>query len=169
MKFHLSRFINWPNLKLNTFIDSPAEVPHDDVMSWMNGVALVITALPVSQVDIFDTLFIYNDCSDSQSHPPTFFKHHGDFGTRSWVMFRRLYVWYAMKICKFRRNYEKLSWKLENVVTTIYKTISNIIIVFSYCLQMRYTYTFALTLVGKVTIAGNLRKIHFSKFQNRHL
>ncbi len=37
---------------------------------------------------------------------------------------------------------ENLSWKLENGVTTIYKTLSNINIVFSNCLQMRYTCAF---------------------------
>ncbi len=35
---------------------------------------------------------------------------------------------------------EKPSWKLENVVSTIQKTISNISIVFSNCLQMRYIF-----------------------------
>ncbi|XP_072045774.1 mediator of RNA polymerase II transcription subunit 23-like [Amphiura filiformis] len=34
------------NALLDVVLKSPAEVPHDDVMSWMNAVALVITALP---------------------------------------------------------------------------------------------------------------------------
>ncbi len=54
---------------------------------------------------------------------------------------------------------EKPSWKLlENVVSTIYKTISNINIVFSNCLQIKYIFASFLTmdddvLIGKVTIS----------------
>ena len=58
---------------------------------------------------------------------------------------------------------------LENMVLTINKTISNINIVFSNCLQMRYILFLYLELsspwmiisVRKVTISASLRKIHF--------
>ena len=63
---------------------------------------------------------------------------------------------------------EKPSWKLKNVVSTIYKTRSNIKIVSSNCLQMRCIiicnfYTMDNVLVVKVTISASLKKIHFSK------
>ena len=35
-------------------------------------------------------------CSDPQPHPPWFFHTYGDFGTSSWVIFRRLCVWSFM-------------------------------------------------------------------------
>ncbi len=45
---------------------------------------------------------------------------------------------YAQSRCSLGEISENPAWKLENVVSTIYKTISNINIVFSNCLQMRY-------------------------------
>ena len=36
-------------------------------------------------------------CSDPQPHPLHFFQTYGDFGTRRWVIFRRLYVWSFMR------------------------------------------------------------------------
>ncbi len=62
---------------------------------------------------------------------------------------------------------EKPARKLINVVSTIYKTISNINIVFSNCLQMRYIFTMDDILVGKVAISASLKKIHFPKISDQ--
>ncbi len=64
--------------------------------------------------------------------------------------------------CSLGEISEKSSWKLENVVSTIYKTISNISIVFSNCL-----FTMDDVLVGKVTISASLKKIHFPKISEQ--
>ncbi len=65
----------------------------------------------------------------------------------------------------------KPAWKLINVVSTIYKTISNINIVFSNCLQTRYIFaTFSpwmIILVGKVVISASLKKINFTKISDQ--
>ena len=68
----------------------------------------------------------------------------------------------------------KTSRKSETVVTTIYKTINNINIVCSNCLQMKYMYIFGFffsifddILVGKVTIYVRLRKINFLKISEQ--
>ncbi len=45
---------------------------------------------------------------------------------------------YTQSRCSLEEISEKPSWKLENMASTIHKTISNINIVFSNCLQMRY-------------------------------
>ncbi len=49
-------------------------------------------------------------------------------------------MYIIVKVCALGEISEKLSWKLENVVSTIYKTISNINIVFSNYLQIRYIF-----------------------------
>ena len=79
------------------------------------------------------------------SSPPfhhNYFQAYGDFITRSWAIFRRLYVWNCMrKVCiLFGEISKKSYWKLANMVTTMYKTISNINIVFLNCLQVRYIF-----------------------------
>ena len=74
---------------------------------------------------------------------------------------------------------ETLSWKLENKVTTFYKTISKIKqkavvyatflrnIVYSNCLQTRFKFAFFFTLddilFGKVTIICQFNENSFSK------
>ncbi len=76
---------------------------------------------PILSSDIKGTCFIL------QPHPQHF-QTYGDYSTRSWVIFRRLLfvkchaqcLWCLGEISK------KPSLKLENVLTTIYKTISNI-------------------------------------------
>ncbi len=66
---------------------------------------------------------------------PDLFQTFRDFGTRSWILFRRLNMWSSLgKISG------KPSWKLENMVSKFYKTISNINIVCSNCLQTRYKF-----------------------------
>ncbi len=57
--------------------------------------------------------------------------------------------------------------KLENVVSTIYITISNINIVFSNCLQMRYIFAVFFTDDVLVTISGSLKKINFPKISEQ--
>ena len=59
-------------------------------------------------------------CSDPQPHPPNFFQTYGDFGTKSWVIFRRLLCvkCYAQSRCRLGEISENPSWKLENVVPT---------------------------------------------------
>ncbi len=73
--------------------------------------------------------------------------------------------------CSFGEINEKPSWKLENVVSNIYKTISNINIVFSNCLQIRYIFAifspWMIILVGKVAISASLKKIHFPKISDQ--
>ncbi len=72
-------------------------------------------------------------------------------------------LWSVGKINK------NLSWKLDNMVTTFYKTQTNIDIVFSNCLQMRYNF---FTLIGKVTKGLSvclITKIHFPKISDQHL
>ncbi len=54
--------------------------------------------------------------------------------------------WHAQSFVYFRINQGKPSWKLESMVVTIYhvyKAISNINIVFSNCVEMRYTFAFS--------------------------
>ncbi len=57
------------------------------------------------------------------------------------------------------------------MVSTIYKTISNINIVLSNFLQMRYIFAifspWMMLLVGKVTISASLKKIHFGKISDQ--
>ncbi len=76
-------------------------------------------------------------------------------------------------LCSLGEIGEKPSRKLENVVSTILKTINNINIVFYYYFQRRYKFAiFSLwmdVLVRKVTISISLKKIHFPKFRTRHL
>ncbi len=59
---------------------------------------------------------------------PQLFSNIRRFWYQSWVIFRRLCVWNFMrKVSVFLREISKKpSWKLENMVSTIYKTISNI-------------------------------------------
>ena len=74
---------------------------------------------------------------------------------------------YVQTRCSLGEISEKPSCKLENVVSTIYKTISNTNIVFSNCVQMRYIicnfFTIDDVLVRKVTISTSLKKNNFSK------
>ncbi len=64
----------------------------------------------------------------------------------------------------------KPSWKLENVVSTIYKTISNISIVFSKLLTNEIHICNFFTMddvLVKVTISASLKKIHFPKISEQ--
>ncbi len=62
----------------------------------------------------------------STASSPTFFiKMYRDFGMRSWVIVS-FQVWSGMHKSVLFRSQRKPSWKSENVVTTIYKSIHNI-------------------------------------------
>ncbi len=66
---------------------------------------------------------------------------------------------YAQSRCSLEEISEKPSWKLENVVSTIYKIISNINIVYL------HFFTTDDVLLGKVTISASLKKIVFQRFR----
>ncbi len=68
----------------------------------------------------------------STASSPNFFQTYWNFGTKSWVIFRSR--------CSLGEISKKPSWKLENMVSPIYKTISYINIVFSYYLPMTYIF-----------------------------
>ena len=57
------------------------------------------------------------------------------------------------------------------MVSATYKTISNINMAFSNCLEMRYIFAIFFTMddvmVGKVTISVKLKKIHFPKISEQ--
>ncbi len=65
----------------------------------------------------------------------------------------------AQTRCSLGEISEKPSWKLQNVVSTIYKTISNINTVFSNCftneIHICNFFTIDEVLVGKVTISAS--------------
>ncbi len=66
-------------------------------------------------------------CFDPQSLPQLFLHTWGDFGTWSWAICGRLYVWSDMsKISSLGKISEKPSSQLWSVVTKFDKTISNI-------------------------------------------
>ncbi len=95
---------------------------------------------------------------------PTILKNNGDFWTKSHI--RRLYV-AAQSLCSSGEISKNPSWKLENVVSTIYKIVSNF--VFSNCLQMRTYLQFCSLWMAywlkKMTISVSVWKIHFPKIK----
>ena len=75
---------------------------------------------------------------------PNFFSNIWRFGYQKLShIYKALCVkFYVQSQCSVGEINEKPSWKLENVVSTIYNTISNINIAFSNCLRMRYIIAF---------------------------
>ena len=83
---------------------------------------------------------------------------------------------HAQSRCSLGEISKKPSWKLENLVSTIYKTISLqwwTFFFFPNCLQMRHKLCnfspMDNLLAGKVTISASLKKIIFQRFRNRRL
>ncbi len=97
----------------------------------------------------------------STASSPNFFQPYWDFDPKSWIKF------YVQSRCSLWEINKKPSWKWENLVSTIFKTISKISIVFSNCLQNEVHicnfFTLDDILVGKLTVSASLRKIHFPK------
>ena len=88
-------------------------------------------------------------CSDPKPHPPTFFKH-GD-----WPEVELYLEGFMCEVCKICVATgvisENPSWKLENMVTIIYKTIN---IVFSICKLL----TLDDIVVGKLTKSASFKE-----------
>ncbi len=85
-------------------------------------------------------------------------------------MFTTTTLWVKCKVqsrCSLGEISEKPSCKLENVVSTIYKKISNINSVFTNCLQMRSIFAIFFTrddvLVGNVTVYLPVKRKFISK------
>ncbi len=92
--------------------------------------------------------------------PTNFFQTCGHFGARNWGTFREGFMCEVActRMCSLVEICEIPSWKLQNLVTTVYQTISNVI-------QTPYTFNF-FTLDGwleKCPYLSILRKIHFPK------
>ncbi len=79
---------------------------------------------------------------------------------------------HAQSLCSLGEISEKPSWKLENLVSTIYKTISNIpkhifLKLLTNQIHICTFFTMDEVLVGKVTISANLKKINFPKISEQ--
>ncbi len=110
--FNQWRILTWSSAAI---LDTPGYLVLDDMLlSWSYASDGVLT------------IFFKGACSNPQPHiSPNFFKHNGDFG---WVIFKKtLYMCEVayIKSVQFQEISEKQSCKLENMVITFYKTISN--------------------------------------------
>ena len=66
---------------------------------WWNCRLVKITKSVICEAnynEVLTIIHIRGACSNPPPHPPKFLQTCGDFGTRSWIILRRFYVWSFM-------------------------------------------------------------------------
>ncbi len=95
------KFFYWKGIKQVKQKDSKSDWQMDLWLSYMShwkiGAIIELKVESHHQIILDRFIQLKGACSDPQLHLSNFFQTYDDFGTKSWAIFRRLYVWNFMR------------------------------------------------------------------------